>query len=95
MLGVYQSEPKFLAVVTSMNARQNARCLSARTEILAIVTNLNARRSSVRTEFPGDIYQFECEAFVGQNQISWQITSLNAMCYSARSKIPGDMDQFK
>ena len=41
-------------------------------KIPAIFSNFNARRFSVRTELPGDIYQFECEAFFGQNQSPWR-----------------------
>ena len=39
-------------------------------EFLAIFINLNARRYSAGTEIPGNSYQFECEVFVSQNQIS-------------------------
>ena len=98
---VFQSQPKFLAIVSSLNAT----CSSVRTEFrgssfqrnaggfvgqdqnssryfpvqmrgvcrsetnsLAVFSDLNAMGFSVRTEIPGGIYQFECEAFCGQNQ---------------------------
>ena len=35
---------------------------------LAVFSDLNAMGYSVRTEIPGGIYQFECEAFCGQNK---------------------------
>ena len=103
--GVFQPGPKFLALLSSVNARR----YFVRTEIrggifqflckalfgrgqnswryfpvyvrgvcrlepqsLAIFTNLNARRYSVRTEVPGNTYQFKCEAFFGQNRNSWR-----------------------
>ena len=103
--GVFRSEPKRLAVFTSLNAR----LFSARTkipggicqfaceasvgrkpsawryfpvcmrsvfragpELLAIFSSLNARCLSVRTRTPGDVSQFKCEVFVGQNQNSWR-----------------------
>ena len=106
--GTFQPGPKFLALLSSVNARR----YFVRTEIrggifqflckalfgrdqnfwryfpvyvrgvcrlepqpLAIFTNLNARRYSVRTEVPGNTYQFKCEAF------------------SVRTEIPGDISQ--
>ena len=39
---------------------------------LAIFNFLNGKCLSVNTEIPGDISQFACEAFVGQNQNSWR-----------------------
>ena len=81
------SGPKYLAVLTNLNARR----FSARTEIpggiyhfgcvaffrsepksLAVFTNLDARRFSVRTKTPCGIFQFKCEALFGQNQNSLQ-----------------------
>ena len=38
----------------------------------AVFTSLNVRRFPVRTKFPGDNYQLECEAFFGQNRNSWR-----------------------
>ena len=94
--GVFQSEPEFLAVFPSLNARR-----------FSIKTNLNARRVSVRNKKPGGISQCECEAFFGQNQNSWRyfpvcmrgvfrpepkflaaFTSLNARCLSVRTIFP-------
>ena len=39
---------------------------------LPIFTIPNATRLSGRTEIPGDNYQFECEAFLGQNRNPWR-----------------------
>ena len=39
-------------------------------KFLANFSNLNARRFSVRTKIPSDIYQFECQAFVGRDRNS-------------------------
>ena len=39
-------------------------------KFLANFSNLDARRFSVRTKIPSDIYQFECQAFVGQDRNS-------------------------
>ena len=103
--GVFRSEPEFLAIFPSLNAR----CLSVATgtpgdiyrfgceasfrqnpnswqylricvrgffrsepKFLAIFTTLHARCLSVRTKIPGDISQFECEVFVGQNPNPWR-----------------------
>ena len=41
-------------------------------KFLAVLTNLSAMRFSVRTQIPGDVFHFECEVFVGQNQSPWQ-----------------------
>ena len=41
-------------------------------KFLAVFTSLKARRFSVRTNIPGDIYQFECEAFFSQGRNSWR-----------------------
>ena len=41
-------------------------------KFVAIYPGLNARRLSVRTETPGDIYHFGCEAFFGQNRNFWR-----------------------
>ena len=38
----------------------------------AVFSNFNAMRFSVRTKLPGNIYQFEREAFFGQNQDPWR-----------------------
>ena len=97
---VFRSEPKFLAVVTSLNAgrfsvsakipgstyqfecevfvgwNHNARPYPSFIEVffrsgpkfLAVFSNSNARRFSVRTKSRGGFYQFECEAFFGQDQ---------------------------
>ena len=40
-------------------------------KFLAVSPSLNARCLSARTGIPGDISQFECEAFLGRNQNSW------------------------
>ena len=45
-------------------------------KFLAIFPSLDARRFSVRTKFPGKIYQFECEARFGQNQNSRRYFSI-------------------
>ena len=41
-------------------------------KFLAARSRLNARSFLVRTKIPGGVPQFECEAFFGQNQNSWQ-----------------------
>ena len=46
----------------------------------AVLRNLNARCLSVRTEIPGDMFQFNCEAFFGQNQNSWQCFPVLTRC---------------
>ena len=87
MRGVIQSEPDFLAVFPSLNARR----LSVRAGIPGSIYQFkcevfvgrrqnvsryfpvgSARRFSVRTEIPGGFSQFKCEAFVQQNQNSWR-----------------------
>ena len=83
MRGVSRSEPEFLAISPSFNARR----FSARPRLsgesyhfkrgaffwsepksLAIFTTLNGRRFSVSAEIPGGFSLFECEAFFGQEQ---------------------------
>ena len=103
MRGVFRSEPKFLAIVTSLNAMcfsvrtripggipllgrdaffgqnrnswrissLNAKRYAVRTEIPGGISSLNERRFSVSAIIPGGIYQFECEAFFGQDPNSW------------------------
>ena len=46
--------------------------LQAKSKPLAIFPNLNVRCLSVRTKIPGDISQFGCEVFFGQDQNSWR-----------------------
>ena len=41
-------------------------------KFLAVFPSLDAGRFSVRTEMPGDIYQFGREVSVGHNQNSWK-----------------------
>ena len=111
MRGVFQSEPQFLAIFSSLSARRS----SVRTEIpgdisqfarevfvgqdpnlrryspvemrgihrselkfLAIFPSLGARRFSVRTQSPGNSYQFEREAVFGQNPNSWRYFAICA-----------------
>ena len=42
-------------------------------KLLAVFPSINARLFSVGTETPGGVFQFKCEAFVGQNPNSWQL----------------------
>ena len=55
-------------------------------ELTATFTSLNARRVSNRTKTPGDISQFKCEAFVGQNQNSWQITTFSCAAFFGQNR---------
>ena len=57
--GVFRSEPKCLEVLTSLNAR----FLPVRTKIPGSISQFKC----------GGIFQFEREAFFGQNQNSWQL----------------------
>ena len=41
-------------------------------KFLAVFPSLYARCLSARTKFPGSIYQFKCEAILGQNPNSWR-----------------------
>ena len=87
MRDVFRSEPKFLAVFPSLNARR----LPVGTKISGDVARFgrevfvgqNRNRwqyfavqmrglFSVRTEIPGDIFEFKCEAFSGKNQNPWR-----------------------
>ena len=147
MRGAFRSEPKFLAIFTSLNARRisarskvpgdiyqveceaffgharnSSRYLPIWTRVffqsepkfLAIFTNSNARRVSVRTKIPGDFPQFKCGAFFGQNRNSWRYvpisirdvtrwepkslavsTSPNERRFSARTATPGNIYQFE
>ena len=87
MGGASRSEPKFLAVFSSLGARRYSvraetpdeflpiwmrGVCQSEPEFLAVFTSLNARRFSVGTEMPGGVFQFKCEAFVSQSQNSWQ-----------------------
>ena len=51
---------------------------------LAVFSSLNARCVSVRTKFPGGIFQFEFEVFVGQDQNSWRflLVQMGGVCRS-------------
>ena len=110
MRGVCRAEPKFLAVITS----ENARCLSVRTEIPCFFSSLNAGRFSARTRIPGDLPQYKCETFFGRNRNSWRylpvwargvfrretnflaiVTSLDARRFSVRTKLPGGIARCK
>ena len=67
--GGFRSEPKFLAIHPSLNAR----CYSARANIfLTIFSSFGARCLSVRTKTPGETYESKCEARFGQNRNSLQ-----------------------
>ena len=66
--GVFREGANFLAIFPSLDAW----CFSVRTKVPGGFSSVSARRFSVRTEIPGDIYQFECEAFFGQDQNSWR-----------------------
>ena len=107
MRGVRRPEPKFLAVVTSLNAMR----FSVRTEIPGSMYQLVCE---VRTEIPGDISQFKREVFFGRNRHAWQylpnrtrgvrrsdtkylavFTSLNPMRFAVRTETPGSFPQSK
>ena len=66
--GVFLSQPKFLAIVCSLNAT----CSSVRTEFPGSSYQKNAGCVSVRTEIPGGISRFKCEVFVGHDQSPWR-----------------------
>ena len=41
-------------------------------KFLVMFSSLNARRFAARTKIPGDVFQFDCEAFFGQDRNSWR-----------------------
>ena len=47
---------------------------------LAICPSLNARCCAVRAKIPGDISQFGCEVFVGQDRNSWRYVPICMRC---------------
>ena len=47
-------------------------------KLLAIFPDVHARGLSVRTTIPGNHYQFECEALLGQNRNSWRYLAVCA-----------------
>ena len=67
-----------------------------RPKFLSVLSSLRARCVSVRTEIPGEIFQCECEAFIGQTRNSWRYLPI-WMCegFSVRTQFPGDISQVK
>ena len=109
MRGVFRSGPKFLAIISSLNARR----FSLRTKVPGDISQVNCAAFSVRTEIPGGISQFKFEALLGQDQNSWRYSpvqmrgvcrsepksleifpSFNARCVSVRTKIPSSISSF-
>ena len=65
-------------------------------EFLAVFPSLDAMCLSVSAGIPGSIYQFKCEAFVGQHQNSWRYFPVgSARRFSVRTEMPGGFSQFK
>ena len=48
----------------------NARRFRSERKFLDVFTSLDPRRFAARTKIPGDVYQFKCGAFFGQNRNS-------------------------
>ena len=108
MRGVRRSEPKFLAVFTSLNAGR----FSVSAANPSSFSQFECEAFSVRTKIPCEISLFGREAFFGQNRnprrripilmrgVCWSepkflavFTSLNATRFSVRARIPGDISQ--
>ena len=46
----------------------------------AVFPSVHARRYSVRTGIRGDIFEFKCEALLGQNENSWRYFPVLMRC---------------